>query len=302
MHEETWGIPIAIDLFFTGVGGGSFILSAMASRRNGKGWETCSQGSALLAPLAIFVGLSMLILDLGYSSRFWMTLRVLNLYSPMSIGSWLLSLFVIVALLFALYWLPVSTRARIPWVSSLLIWRKVRWRNRLGVIGMVLAVGVCVYTGVLLSVTAIPLWRSLSLAVLFLLSAITTGFAGGGMVMLCLSKKMNSDIMAGPSQLIGRSYRIVLPFYLLVALGFSLWPILDPTPSPASNALTGGWSGWVWWFGVIGVGWFVPYFLVLKARTISVRQAWVLFSCLLTGGFLLRLVLVLGGQGASPSL
>lgn len=300
MHEETWGIPIAVDLFFTGVGGGSFILSAMASRRNGEGWETCSQGTALLAPLAIFVGLSMLILDLGYPSRFWMTLRTFNLHSPMSIGSWLLSLFAIVALLFALYWLPASVRARIPWVGTLTIWKKVRWRNRLGMIGTVLAVGVCVYTGVLLSVTVIPLWRSLSLAVLFLLSAITTGFAGGGMVMLCLSKKMNSDIMAGPFQFIRRSYRIVLPFYLLVALGFSLWPTLVPDLSPAFNPLTRGWSGLVWWFGVMGVGWLVPYFLVLKARTIPLRQAWVLFSCLLIGGFLLRLVLVLGGQSTFP--
>jgi formate-dependent nitrite reductase membrane component NrfD len=298
MPEETWGVPIAVDLFFAGVGGGSFILSAMASRRNGEGWETCSQGAALLAPLAIFAGLSMLILDLGYPSRFWMTLRTFNLHSPMSIGSWLLSLFVIVALLFALYWLPVQVRARIPWVSTLMIWKKVRWRDRLGMIGMVLAVGVCVYTGVLLSATVIPLWRSLSLAVLFLLSAITTGFAGGGTVMLCLSKKMNSDPVAGPLQFIRRSYRIVLPLYLLVALGFSLWPTLVPGPSPAFNTLTRGWSGLIWWLGVMGIGGLVPYFLVLKAKTIRMRQAWVLFSCLLIGGFLLRLVIILGGQGA----
>jgi formate-dependent nitrite reductase membrane component NrfD len=117
------------------------------------------------------------------------------------------------------------------------------------------------------------------------------------MVMLCLSKNMNSDIMAGPFQFIVRSYRIVLTFYLLVALGFSLWPTLDPAPSPASNTLTGGWSGLVWWSGVMGIGWLIPYILVLKARTIPLRQAWILFSCLLIGGFLLRLVLVLGGQG-----
>ena len=297
MPEETWGIPIALDLFFTGVGGGSFILGAMASRRNGKGWETCSQGAALLAPLAIFAGLSMLILDLGYPSRFWMTLRTFNPHSPMSIGSWLLSLFAIVTLLFALYWLPVPVRARIPWVSTLTIWKNVQWRDRLGMIGMVLAVGVCVYTGVLLSATVIPLWRSLSLAVLFLLSAITTGFAGGGMVMLCLSKKMNSDIMAGPFQFIRRSYRIVLTFYLLVAIGFSLWPTRVPGPSPAFNIVTTGWSGLFWWLGIMGVGWLVPYILVLKAKTIPLQQAWVLFSCLLIGGFLLRFVLVLRGQG-----
>lgn len=298
MHEVTWGIPIAVDLFFAGVGGGSFILSAIASRRKGEGWGICSRSAALLAPLAIFVGLSMLILDLGYKSRFWMTLSVFNLYSPMSIGAWLLSLFAIVAVLFALYWLPVSVRAKIPWVGTMTLWKEARWRDGLGVIGTVLAMGVCVYTGVLLSVTVIPLWRSLGLAVLFLLSAIATGFAGGGMVALCLSMNKNSDLMAEPFQFIRRSYRIILTFYLVVALGFSLWPALVPGSSPAFNTLVRGWGGLIWWLGVMGVGLAVPYVLVLRARAISMRQAWVLFGCLLIGGFLLRLVLVLGGQGA----
>lgn len=297
MIEGTWGIPISIDLFFTGVGGGSFILSVIASRRNGEGWETCSRSAALLAPLATFVGLSMLILDLGYPSRFWMTLRMFNLYSPMSIGAWLLSLFVLVGIFFALYQLP-GVLTKIPWVGTMTMWREARWRDRIGVIGIVLAIGVCVYTGILLSVTVIPLWRNLSLIFLFLLSAITTGFAGGGMVTLCLSKKLHSDLMAEPFHFIRRSYRIVLTFYLLVVLGFSLWSVLVPGPSIESSILTRGWSGLIWWLGVIGIGLVVPFVLVLKARAIPIRKEWVLFICLLTGGFLLRLVLVLGGQVA----
>lgn len=295
MHERTWGIPIAVDLFFTGVAGGSFILSAIASRRKGEGWRICSRSAALLTPLAIFVGLSMLLLDLGYSSRFWITLSVFNLYSPMSIGVWLLSLFALVAILFALYCLP-EVRAKIPWVSKMTLWKELRWRDGLGMIGMILAIGVCVYTGVLLSVTVIPLWQNLSLALLFLLSAITTGFAGGGMVTLCLSKKTNLDPIEKPFQFIRRSYRIILILYLLVVLAFSLWPILVHDPTSESNILMRGWSGLIWWLGVIGIGLVVPYVLVVKARAIPMRQVFILFSCVLIGGFLLRLVLVLGGQ------
>jgi formate-dependent nitrite reductase membrane component NrfD len=178
------------------------------------------------------------------------------------------------------------------------IWKDARWRYRLGVIGTVLAVGVCVYTGVLLSVSVIPLWRSLSLTVLFLLSAITTGFAGGGIMALCLSKKKNSDLMADPFLFIRRSYRIILTLYLVVVLGFSLWPALFPGPSSSSYTLMRGWSGLIWWLGVIGIGLLVPYILVLRVRVIPTQQAWVLFSCLLIGGFLLRFVLVFVGQGA----
>ncbi|HYQ60089.1 MAG TPA: NrfD/PsrC family molybdoenzyme membrane anchor subunit, partial [Desulfatiglandales bacterium] len=84
MSDVTWGIPVVLDLFFAGLGAGSFCLGVLTSRREGKGWDSCSRMSSFLAPVALVIGMAMLTADLGYKSRFWMTISVFNPYSPMS--------------------------------------------------------------------------------------------------------------------------------------------------------------------------------------------------------------------------
>jgi len=298
MNEITWGIPIIVDLFFAGLGAGSFCLGAITSRRKGEGWSICSKAAAFLAPFALFMSLSMLILDLGYKLRFWMTLSVFNVHSPMSVGAWLLTAFILVSVVFALYWVPASIRARIPWIGSFSIWNHQGYRDILGVIGIVLAFGVSVYTGLLLSVTIVPLWRSLSLPFLFFLSALATGFSGGGILTIILGGKKNIEIMDEPFQFFRQSYRVILPFYFAVALIFSMSPAILPESGHPAMDLIRGWSGLIWWIGVIGIGMIVPFGLIMNERPLQVRHAWVLFGSLLIGGLLLRLVLVFAGQGA----
>ena len=142
---------VVVYLFLAGLGAGSFCLGAIASKKRGQGWEACSRMAFLLAPFAIAVGLLILIFDLGYKTRFWMTLTVLNIASPMSVGVWLLSAFFLISVLAAMFWLPASGRRRIPWIGTLSVWNRPKWKNRIGVIGIPFALGVSVYTGVLLS-------------------------------------------------------------------------------------------------------------------------------------------------------
>jgi polysulfide reductase chain C len=296
MNEITWEIPVAIDLFFAGLGAGSFCLGAIAAREKGPGWEACSRMASMLAPLSILIGLSMLILDLRNKTRFWMTLRVLNVNSPMSIGVWLLSAFFLVSFVFALSELPVSSRQRIPWIGKLSIWNRSAWKNTLGIIGILLALGVSVYTGVLLLVSVVPIWRNLSLPLLLFLSAISTGFAGGTILGMLSLRKRNFNAMEEPLRFIGRSYRIILPFYLLMALVFVLTLVISSVSESDAIHFITGWNGLIWWAGVVGLGIVVPLILVMKREGIKIRQAWFLFSCVLIGGFLLRMVLILAGQ------
>jgi polysulfide reductase chain C len=220
MNEITWGIPVAVYLFFAGLGAGSFCLGTIASKRTGQGWEACSQMAFLLTPFAIGIGLLILIFDLGYKSRFWMTLTVLNITSPMSMGVWLLSAFFLVSVFSALFWLPSATRQRIPWIGSSVVWNRPGWRNALSAIGIPLALGVSVYTGVLLSSTVIPLWRSLSLPLLFFLSALSLGIEGGAILGIMSLRKSNPGAMKEPLRFLKRSYRVILPLYLLIAVIF----------------------------------------------------------------------------------
>ena len=298
MSDVTWGIHVVMDLFFAGLGAGSFCFGAMASRCEGKGWESCSRMSSFLAPVALVIGLAMLIADLGNRSRFWITVSVFNIYSPMSVGAWLLSLFLIVSVVFALYWVPGHVREQIPWIGGLSLWNRPKVRNIIGWIGTGLALGVSVYTGVLLSATAIPLWRSLSLPLFFFLSALTTGFTGGAILATLSVEREDPGAMKEPLQFLKRGYRIILPCLLLVALVYMASGVISPASRPMAVHLMTGWNGVVWWVGAIGIGMVMPWVLVARRQAIQGRQAWYLFSSILVGGVLLRFVLVYAGQGA----
>jgi protein NrfD len=170
------------------------------------------------------------------------------------------------------------------------------WKNTLGIIGILLALGVSVYTGVLLLVSIVPLWRNLSLPLLLFLSAISTGFAGGMILAMLSLGKGKPDVLKAPLRFIQQSYRVILPFYLLMAFAFVSSLVISSVSRTDAIYLITGWRGFIWWAGVIGVGILVPLVFVMKKKAIAMRRAWVIFSCVLIGGFLLRIVLILAGQ------
>jgi polysulfide reductase chain C len=298
MNEVTWGIPVVVYLFLAGLGAGSFFLGVIFSRNNGEGWQLCSRRAFLLAPLAIAVGLLMLILDLRYKTRFWRTLTVLNPGSPMSIGVWLLTAFFVVATLNAVCWLPASVRRRIPLVGSFRFWSRPGMRRLLGYGGIPFALGISVYTGVLLSVTIIPLWRNLSLPLLFFISALSLGIEGGAVAGMMSLGKANAEAMKEPLQFLKRCYRVLLPLYLFAALLFISWLTIASASRAEALRFMAGWSGFIWWIGVVGAGILLPLILVAGKSKGPVRHAWLFSGCLLLGDFLLRLVLILAGQGS----
>jgi formate-dependent nitrite reductase membrane component NrfD len=298
MSEVTWGFLIVIYLFLAGLGAGSFCLGAIVSKRKGEGWQACARMAFLLTPFAIAAGLMILILDLGYKIRFWMTLTVLNIFSPMSMGVWLLSIFFLISVLAAMFWLSPSIRRRIPWIGKLSVWDKAKWNGRIGVIGIPFALGVSVYTAVLLSACAIPLWRSLSLPFFFFVSALSLGIEGGAILGMASLRKSSPDVMKQPLQFLKRSYRAILPLYLIMALIFLFVLLISPASRSAALDFITGWSGLIWWVGVVGIGILLPWILVMRKNEKQVRHAWLFSSCLIVGDFLLRLVLVLAGQGA----
>jgi formate-dependent nitrite reductase membrane component NrfD len=161
-----------------------------------------------------------------------------------------------------------------------------------------LALGVSVYTGVLLLVSIIPLWRNLSLPLLLFLSALSTGFAAGMILTMLSLRKRNPDAIEEPLRFIRHSYRTILPLHLLMVLVFVFSLALSSFSRTNAIHLITGWSGLIWWAGVIGLGIVVPLIFVMRGEGIKVRHYWFLFGCILIGGFLLRIVLVLAGQGA----
>jgi polysulfide reductase chain C len=296
MSEITWAMPVVLDLFFAGLAAGAFCFAVLASRRAGESFQACSRAAALLAPVSIVFGLSMLILDLRYKTRFWFTTTVFNVDSPMSLGVWLLTLFSVIAALYALFWIPAAFRARIPVIGGWPLWSEQRVRAALGLAGVPVALLVSIYTGVLLSATSIPLWRNLALPALFCLSSMATGFAAGLLLALLFSPGKRQAIIAGPFLWLQGSYRVLLPAYLLAILVYILLFFLPGMRQEEVLPLITGWNGLIWWLGVVGVGIVLPLFINLRKAKAGFSRVFIVLGALLAGGFLLRLVLVFTGQ------
>lgn len=293
-HEITWEMPVALDIFFAGLAAGAFCFSVLMSRRKNEDFLACSRASALIAPLAVMFGLSMLILDLRYKTRFWFTLTVFNSSSPMSQGVWLMTIFSNIAFLYAIFWIPDAIRERIPVIGKWPLWSQQSIRDFLGYLGFPFAFLVMIYTGVLLSATSIPLWRNFAVPPLFCFSGIATGFAAGTLTALLFIPGKRQAILAGPFKWLQEAYRVLLPVYLIVILLYVL--LFAQGQWEEALFLFTGKNGLIWWLGVVGVGIVLPLLLVFKKAKLNLSKAYVVLGSLLAGGFLLRLLLVISGQ------
>lgn len=291
MTEHTWGFPVALDLFFAGLAAGAFCFSVLAARHKGKEFEVCGRAGAFLAPIGLVLGLSMLIVDLMNKPRFWLTLTVLNTDSPMSLGVWLLTIFALITVLYAICWLPEDIRKRVPVIRTI-VTEGNSYRSFVGLVGIPFALAVSVYTGVLLSAASYPLWRNPALPVLFCFSAIATGFAGGAVIARWFVRGEKSERVAN---WLMSAYRILLPLYLLVALFFVVLSFLNGRYE-AGLVLFTGIYGVIWWCGVFGLGIIVPLVFVVKTKLISASGFSIVLYSLLVGGLLMRLILVYAGQ------
>ncbi len=188
MKTMEWGLLIVSYLFLGGLSAGLFFVSALATLlgRSDNRHERMARYGAMLAPWPVMFGCALLVFDLGHWYRFYKLFLHLEWTSPMSIGSWLLTLFIGAALLFAYSWTTAAERdwflAKLPHrLSSLRILKRDPSPGRLplALTGLPLSIGVGIYTGVLLgAVQARPFWNTSLVAQMFLFSALSSGCAG----------------------------------------------------------------------------------------------------------------------------
>lgn len=161
-YELTWGMPVVGYLFLAGMGAGALVTSASMLLRGGpKGsYFDIARYGAFIALPTVGLGILLLIFELGsFEAGHWF--RWLNLYkvinlSPMSIGTWLLTLFCIVAFFYAYTFL---SKAAAPGDMQDKLRRVLAW------VSVPLGISVAVYTGVLLgAMPARPFWNSPILA------------------------------------------------------------------------------------------------------------------------------------------
>jgi formate-dependent nitrite reductase membrane component NrfD len=319
-HQELiWGLPVVGYLFLAGMGAGALVTSAsmlLRSRGRAAFYRLARYGAVISLPL-VGIGVFLLVFELGsFQTGHWF--RWINLYktinySPMSIGSWFLILYFVVSAPYALSFILPSNGLNDKWRV---------WRERLAYICIAMGIGVAVYTGVLLgAMPARPLWNSPILAMLFLISSISTGIA---LVMLVdwlvaffdcnwLAKYLHwqqgdNKGYCEATYILAVTDAMFIGFELLVIFLFFMYAHL--TIGNVGEAIkvfqTGGELAGQFWLGVVVIGLLLPGLIELfkvapvlvgKGQYVHSGFSMLLVSILvISGGFLLRYVIVVGGQ------
>ena len=293
MEHYDWGLLLAIDLFAAGLGAAIFMVAVAANLAGGRRYRRISTTGALIAPWPVILGVLLIVVDLGKPLRFWeMMLRrshetlgiesiMFNAGSTMSLGTWLLILFVLGSLVYM--------------VVALLAW-PFKWAEKLqkvlGVIGLPIALLVTIYTGVLLSATRNRVWGSLLLPIVFVASAIVTGIAAIVFILAAIrvarpDSKIGSDI---PKLEVINGWTIA--FQLLMVILFVIFGI----GSAQMRAVIGSAFGLLWWIGIIGLGLVLPLVIGIRGGAKNAPVSLVVSALVLLGGFFLRYTILLGGQ------
>ena len=311
MHEFHWGLPVILYLFLAGLGAGAVTVSgSVLLRKGGFGASrfAIARYGALIGPLPVIIGTSLLIFELGQPFRALNLFYVLNL-SPMSVGTWLLSGFMGLSVLYALTFVPPSAGGGD---------RLAPLRRGLAWICVPLGLSVAVYTGVLLgAMPSRPFWNSPILAGLFMVSALSSGVAIVALVGFIFHRNSTDhDVRAdfeNSNYLLISTDAILLATELVILFLFLMFAHLTigDVRYAVSTILPGGAMASLFWGGVVLVGLLLPFLVELyqivprlvyggKFKTSPAIEIMVPVAILI-GGFALRYVVVIAGQITAPT-
>ncbi|NPD30832.1 polysulfide reductase NrfD [Eggerthellaceae bacterium zg-1084] len=295
-----WDELIAAYLFLAGVGAGAFALGALV-RLTKVDAPAASLAGCVLGPAAVMVGILLLVFDAraGLMNPLRFFGLVANLQSVMAWGVLILCAFVVAS---GLALLLTLMKRRVP--------------AALDVIGIVLALCVAGYTGVLLgdAQVAFPLWSMVVLPPLFAVSAASTGFAAVALATQVTASDQARRLKAA------RKAGLVLPVVEAVLVAALLLVTSGTTGAAAaaaqatvSNLISGAFAP-AFWVGLVAIGLLMPVALSLaemrgasspaasgagagataeapagRAGALALAEK----ACVLVGGFMLRYLVVM---------
>lgn len=313
LMNSKWGNDIFVPmyLFFGGLSGGLFVIAVVADLLGikFKQFEKFARmTSYLVLPVLALAG-AFIAFHLGKPERgILFPFFFKNYDSWLVIGGWSVGLAVpLVATYAALWYYKINATIR----------------RVLGVIVSPILGFVSFYTGLLLSgAMFVPLWSQEYLPYLFLNSGVLTGLAGSGLMYVLYQNfgSSKSEESSGVLRLIG--YAII--FFVLVEL-FELQRFMDHLSSNPVKIDNSGYfvapngsvmayeyvtqgvlAPWFWW-GIIGLGLTIPLILtfieMIFNKVIQPYVDWisgVKFASILSGGIILRFVIVWGGELKAP--
>jgi formate-dependent nitrite reductase membrane component NrfD len=183
IKEHTWTWEVPVYFWLGGIGAGSHLISTLAQLL---GWrdEAFFRASRYTTLVTMILSPVLLIMDLGRPERFYNMLRIVKLRSPMSTGSWALSIFgglsgLVATAQAARDGLLGRDNALVRLIQALVPDRL------LSVAALPIGLYVGLYTGILLAATSVPMWARnfLLMGPTFLSSGISTGLSAVSFVL-----------------------------------------------------------------------------------------------------------------------
>ncbi len=295
-HAPHWEwYYIATYFFIGGISAGAYFIGSLVELLGNRKQREISRIAYYIAFPLIFVSPILLIADLGQPLRFWHLLfytkdgiPYMNILSPLSVGgAWALLIYGGMSFMSFLNNLVADGRLKSELLTKLFdrVPHKVY-----AVIGSFFGFFIAGYTGVLLNITARPLWAATDpwVGPLFIASAASNGAAAIALVM-AWQKMASGDTFERLETFDRRAMiaELALIALMIIVAGRYAAPLLF------------SWYGFLFWVGTVLLGILVPLWLHRYGRLpgITVANPIMLSAVLvLFGGAMLRISLLQAGQ------
>lgn len=282
--QETFGTLIVIYFYLTGLSAGSFVLSTLAYVFGVEKYKPIGKIGVILAALFLILAPLALLVHVGQPLKAWHLFVHLNVTSPITWGSFLLTLYPINCVIYG--WFMFKGKHKMT--------------RLFGTIGIPLAVFVHGYTGFILALgKARALWNTALMPFLFLVSAMVSGIA----LMIIISlikdrffskeKRVNRELIFGLGNLLAAM--ILIDLFLVLSDVLVLLVSYTEAQEAAHLLLKGKFSILFLWVENI-MGKVFPVVLLLFPRVRNLTTVTIASIMVIVGIFIMRYVVVLGGE------
>lgn len=289
IHKAHWHWLIITYFFAGGISAGSYVIASVAELLGGEAGRRIARTGRYVSLAFIIPSPLLLILDLRRPDRFLNMLRVFKVRSPMSVGVWGLVAFSGFSGLSAM--VQAAEDGLLESAPVLAVLLRALPGRAIAFLGIGPAFFLGGYTGVLLAATAVPLWtrRYLLMGPLFLTSALSTGTAAVTLV-LSMVRGTSDRTMHRLERL--DSLTLLAEMGLLLTLRNSLGPVIGRPLREGRLAMLDR--------VVLNLGLAAPIGLQGSAALFGWRlpRGLTAFAAALVlgGGYLLRYMMIVGGQ------
>ncbi|MCQ9205930.1 MAG: polysulfide reductase NrfD [Omnitrophica bacterium] len=266
---------IAMYFFLGGLSAGSYFFSVAANYWK-KEFKPLAKTAAIVAPIALAVGILFLLVDLGQPLRAWRLFTHFNPRSAISWGTWFLNIFFLVSSIYAWFLIKGDEKRAKKYAYS----------------GLPLAFLVATYTAVILAqAPGRELWRHIVAIIpwLFLVGGLISGIAL--VILISAGRRDNA--------LLGKLGKFLACLVLLeVGIVFTDIVILlnggIKAVESAKSFLIGNFS-FLFWVVEIIIGSLIPAYILHKPK-VSAKALAVASMAILIGMYTMRYIVVVGAQ------